>query len=106
MKHGDVITVLGPHGTVITGTVTEIEQMRTRADGWWVTISISAVIGEASPVPNGFVLRLDGEGCKWIYGSDQKSIDGLRVANALSDQTRRIPRPRASKPFLRRKGTL
>ena len=96
MKLGDVISVIGPGGVIVTGVVVALEPLRTRS-GWTVQIN--------APVEHAFLIRPEDEGQGWIYGDDKKQKNALRTASALRDVTRRVERSKVfkSKPLVQRK---
>jgi hypothetical protein len=95
VKVGDTITVLGPSGMVITGTVLIVESMKTRL-GWYISIAATsiadtAVSGELAK-PSNFALRPEDEGRCWIYGDDEAQKAALIVAEALWERTKLFER--------------
>ncbi|HEV3059601.1 MAG TPA: hypothetical protein VGY48_15230 [Vicinamibacterales bacterium] len=81
MRIGDVITCCAPNDALVTGTVTDMEPMKTRS-GWHVTI-VPKHFGEWKR----YVIRPEDEGTAWIYGEHETAKKALEVARALVDRT-------------------
>jgi hypothetical protein len=94
VKIGDVITCVGPHGTVVSGTVRSVEPMKTRP-GWNVQID------PQDPTHyQAFGIRPEDEGHTWVYGDDAAKKNALEVAAAFLR-----PRLRHA-PARRKKGSV